>query len=375
MPFLAHMSNALRNSMKFLLTRPVTWMANRFSSFPNQSDVSEALDELYKEILNGNTRKGRLVNIDPKLQSIIIFSDQHKGARNGSDDFQAAEKNYLAALKHYNDHQFLLLSLGDSEELWENTVLAVMKYYKNTFDAEALFASRNAFLKVYGNHDLFWGNDPFAGAYLKKMYGQPVDVHAGAVFRISLAGKDLDIFCTHGHQGDAQSDGNAFSKWFVSYIWGPLQAYLQINTNKPSGNNELKTLHNEYMYQWSRQQENLVLVTGHTHQPVFKSLTHLERLYLRREEALTTGNKQQLEKIDLEIPRRRREYDHVKQSFREVKPFYFNCGCCCFQDGTITGIEILEGTIRLIKWNNEQRTVAEEEPLESLVNYAAALNK
>lgn len=367
MPFFANFSNALRDSMKIMLTRPVTWMANRFSSFPNQSDVSEALDELYKEILNGNTRKGRLVNIDPKLQSIIIFSDQHKGARNGSDDFQMAEQNYLAALKYYNDHDFLLLSLGDSEELWENTVLAVMKHYKNTFDAEALFAARNAFLKVYGNHDLFWDNDPFAGTYLKKMYGQPVDIYGGAVFRVNLAGKNLDIFCTHGHQGDAQSDGNAFSKWFVSYVWGPLQAYLQINTNKPSGNDDLKTLHNEYMYQWSRQQENLVLITGHTHQPVFKSLTHLERLFLKREEALTAGNKEQLEKIDSEIPRRRWEYDHVKQSFREVRPFYFNSGCCCYQDGNITGIEISEGSIRLIKWNKGQRILAEEETLGNLI--------
>jgi hypothetical protein len=32
---------------------------------------------------------------------------------------------------------------------------------------------------------------------------------------------------THGHQGDLQSDGNWFSKWFVSSIWGPLQGYLR----------------------------------------------------------------------------------------------------------------------------------------------------
>ncbi len=60
--------------MKFLFTRPVTWIALRFSSFPKQANVSAALDELYKNILNGDTRKGRHINIDPKLQSIIIFS-------------------------------------------------------------------------------------------------------------------------------------------------------------------------------------------------------------------------------------------------------------------------------------------------------------
>lgn len=353
--------------MKLLLTRPVTWMANRFSSFPKQEDVSAALDELYREILDGNTKKGRLIHIDPQLQSIIIFSDQHKGARNGSDDFLSAEKNYLAALDHYHRQGFMLLSLGDSEELWENTVLAVMKHYKTTFEAESLFVQKNAFLKVYGNHDLFWDNDPFAGSYLKKIYGQPVDIFAGTVFRISLGTTALDVFCTHGHQGDTQSDGNAFSKWFVSYIWGPLQAYLQINTNKPSGNDELKTLHNEYMYQWSQQQQNLLLITGHTHQPVFKSLTHLERLYLQLEEATAAGNQDLIRKIESEIPRRRREYDHVKHSFRTLKPVYFNSGCCCYEDGNMTGIELSGGYIRLIKWSNQQRIVAEEEKLANLL--------
>jgi hypothetical protein len=34
-------------------------------------------------------------------------------------------------------------------------------------------------------------------------------------------------------------------------------------------------------------------------------------------------------------------------------PLYFNSGCCCFVDGDITGIEIGDGDIRLIKWKEE----------------------
>jgi predicted phosphodiesterase len=366
MPFLAHVSNAIRRGLRFLLLRPVMWISNRFSSFPDQESVNKSLDELYKEIVDGNIKKGRLINIDPKLQSIIIFSDQHKGARNGSDDFEFSEKNYLKALQYYNQNNFSLISLGDSEELWENTILAVMKHYQNTFEAEALFARRDAFYKVYGNHDLFWDNDPFAGTFLKKMYAQDVKIYGGIVLRIELNTRIIDIFCTHGHQGDKQSDGNAFSKWFVSYIWGPLQAYLKINTNIPSGNDDLKTLHNVCMYQWSKRQDNILLITGHTHQPVFASLTHLERLLLRREEAMHAKDTDALAKIDAEIPRRRREYDFVKQSFREVRPGYFNSGCCCYKDGNITGIEIAEGYIRLIKWSKGERIIAEQALLAEL---------
>jgi hypothetical protein len=53
-----------------------------------------------------------------------------------------------------------------------------------------------------------------------------------------------------------------------------------------------------------------------------------------------------------------------------MRPTYFNSGCCCFEDGTITGIEISDGFIRLIKWSlvngKPERAVAEEEKLESL---------
>ena len=122
-----------------------------------------------------------------------------------------------------------------------------------------------------------------------------------------------------------------------------------------------------YMYDWSASQENIVLITGHTHQPVFNSLTHLERLYQRLEKARTLNDEDVLKKIEAEIPRRKREYDFVNHSFDKMKPSYFNSGCCCFDDGTITGIEICDGFIRLVKWSlvnaKPERFVAEEEAL------------
>lgn len=125
-----------------------------------------------------------------------------------------------------------------------------------------------------------------------------------------------------------------------------------------------------YMYDWSAAQKNILLITGHTHQPVFNSLTHLERLYQQLEKARTLNDSDALKKIEAEIPRRRREYDFLNHSFDQMKPTYFNSGCCCFEDGTITGIEISDGYIRLIKWSlkngKPERQVAEEEALKTL---------
>jgi len=353
-----------------VLTKPIHWLSDKYASAPKQQDVMTALSELYKDIIVSPGKKGELIAFKPLEQPVIIFSDQHKGARNGADDFIPAEQNYLAALDYYNQQQFYYINLGDSEELWENNIFSVMKHNKDCFAKELLFIQRKAYCKIYGNHDLFWDNDPLAPLYLKKIYGETVKIFAGIVLRIDLPETFLDIFCTHGHQGDAQSDGNAFSKWFVSKIWGPLQSFLQMNPNTPSTNDEAKTIHNEYMYEWSAAQNNTVLITGHTHQPVFNSLTHLERLYLRLEEAMALKDRHSIDMITNEIPRRKREYDFVNHSFRNMKPSYFNSGCCCYEDGTITGIEIAGGYIRLVKWGyidgKPVRTIAEETSLEVL---------
>lgn len=361
----------MKKILRFLLRKPVLWVANRVSSAPDQQNVFASLTTLYEQSVDQPGHKsGSMFAFDMKSQSVIIFSDQHKGARDGSDDFALAELNYHTALDYYNGRNFFFVNLGDCEELWENTIFSVMKHNKKTFAKEKQFVDRNAYCKIIGNHDLFWKNDPFAQRFIKKMYGRELKIFESIVLRMQLEHQWLDIFCTHGHQGDKQSDGNAFSKWFVSNVWGPLQSFLEINTNSPSTNTELKTLHNEMMYQWAIKRAGVMLITGHTHQPVFRSLTHLERLYLSLEEAQQVHDQASITKIEAEIPRRKREYNFVNHSFRNMDPSYFNTGCCCFEDGTITGIEIDGGFIRLIKWGYQngvpQRTVAEEAAIEEL---------
>jgi len=60
----------------------------------------------------------------------------------------------------------------------------------------------------------------------------------------------------------------------------------------------------------------------------------------------------------------------VQMNYESLKPTYFNSGCCCFEDGTITGIEITDGFIRLIKWSKVNgvptRIIAEETRLADL---------
>jgi predicted phosphodiesterase len=371
----------MRKLLRIILWRPILWAANKFSSRPNRKRVFKALSKLFYSILHHPGKKGLVISFEEHAGKFIIFSDQHKGRRNGADDFAQAEPNYLAALEHYSSNNFYFINLGDSEELWENRMWQVKKKNRAAFAAEKKFIEHNNFVKIYGNHDLYWNTSPFASLHLKDMYGEKIKVYEGVVLKsvvrspesgVNTSGSELTIFLTHGHQGDAQSDGNRFSKFFVAWIWAPLQSLLRINPNTPAYNAEKKTLHNTMMYEWSSQQKNMLLITGHTHQPVFKSLTLLEKLYKEFQLAEKEKNETQLTALRDEIRKREKEFTAVSVDYMSMKPSYFNSGCCCFSDGDITGIEIADGCIRLIKWSmvNEkpERIVLEEILLENLVS-------
>jgi len=386
----------MRRLVQIILLKPILWFSRKFTSRPERSRIFKALSDLFRNIKEEPGKKGVVLSLKENSR-IIIFSDHHRGAKNGADDFMKAETSYLAALDYYFENKFQYISLGDSEELWENTLSQVKKNNTLTFEAEKRFILKDKFFKVFGNHDLYWDNSPIASQQLKAIYGKKLRVFEGiilekdnkeehtqkektnnpfSIFKIKSDAEDevlpiancpLTIFLTHGHQGDASSDGNWFSKFFVANIWAPLQSYLRINFNTPAYDEDLKTAHNLIMYEWSAKYNNLVLITGHTHQPVFESLTHPERLYRQLGDAIKGNRADEVKKIEEEIKGRGRNYKTTPTQYLTLKPSYFNSGCCCFRDGDITGIEITYEKIALVKWNiHKQRVVLEETTLNKL---------
>ena len=347
----------MRRFLQKILTKPVISLANRFSSKPDKKRVHQALSELFQCIKEGKTKKGVTLKIKDN-DKFVILSDQHKGCRDDADDFSLAEKNYLNALDFYYENNYFYINLGDSEELWENSITEVKKSNVATFAKEKKFAEANRFVKIFGNHDLYWDNDPFAAMQLQSIYQQKIKIYEGAVLQTQVNNKTIQIFLTHGHQGDKQSDGNWFSKWFVANVWAPFQAYLKLNPNTPAYDVVLKTEHNRFMYEWSSAEKNVLLITGHTHQPVFMSLTHLERLYVKLSSAQKANDTAAIKNIEDEI-KKAQPKNETTPDFSKIIPSYFNSGCCCFNDGDITGIEIANECIRLIKWKNTREVLEE----------------
>ncbi len=391
----------MRRIVQVILLKPILWFSRKFTSRPERPRIFKALSELFRNIKEEPGKKGPVLSLKENSR-IIIFSDQHRGAKNGADDFMKAEASYLAALDYYFQNKFQFISLGDNEELWENTLWQVKKHNTITFESEKRFILQDRFFKVFGNHDLFWDNSPIATQQLKTIYDKKLRVFEGVIIEkdnkennreqmkrnqrsmlekffsfpktkssdeeaLPIANCSLTFFLTHGHQGDKSSDGNWFSKFFVANIWAPLQAYLRINFNTPAYDEDLKTAHNLIMYEWSAKFKKLIFITGHTHQPVFESLTHPERLYRKLGDALKANRAEEAGDIEKEIKLRGREYKTTPAQYLDVRPSYFNSGCCCFRDGDITGIEITYERISLVKWSVQNgREVLEESKLARL---------
>jgi predicted phosphodiesterase len=338
----------LKKILKKILGPLLTRLASNASA-PDKKEVFKSLSKLLRNLKERPGKRGLTLDVHFNTDKFIIFSDHHKGNKDHGDDFAGNEKNYLAALDYYFSNHFYYINLGDSEELWKYKPEQVISKNVAALQSEARFHDQKKYFKTFGNHDLTWKDKLEVDKWFKGIFVLPLSVWEGILLRTEINSKPLSIFLTHGHQGDKLSDNNSFSTWLVSHIWRPLQRYLEINVNTPAKDFVLRDRHNIMMYEWSSHKENLLLITGHTHKPVFAA-------GLYSDHPNNTINEAKIGKSAAKT---------------KLRPSYFNSGCCCYNDADITGIEIGNGKISLIKWhwdnNNSIRSILEEVELEKLI--------
>lgn len=301
---------------------------------------------------------------------LVVFSDQHKGQRDGADDFLPCKPAYHAALGYYREAGYSLVLLGDVEELWECRPHAVMEAYTDTLKLEGSFAGAGGYVRVTGNHDEVWRDGRNFKAHMRDLF--PVgctDIAIDNSFLIEVVSKGESlgrIFFVHGHQGTSDSDRYAgISRFFVRHVWRRIQRLAGIRSTTPARDFELRRDHELAMYGWANRQHSLLLVAGHTHRPVFSAETHerflRNELADKRKELESNGGAERRSAVQAEINglQARLEWvlaksDGVRTALPvESSPCYFNAGCCSFSDGDITGIEIENGFIRLVRWPDD----------------------
>lgn len=261
---------------------------------------------------------------------LIVFSDHHRGKRDGADDFLPCEATYLNALNYYLQNGYNLLLLGDVEELWENQPAEIFSAYENVLLAEREFHLRNRFFKIWGNHDDLWQFPDQVKSFFHKLF-PGLKVFESIELQLQKEGNALgSILFLHGHQGTMFSSRFAgISKFFVRFFWRPLQRIFRIPVSTAAKDKGLRYKTDHAMDFWASIRQQQFIVCGHTHQYIFGSYV--------------------LEDMD-------------------AKPCYFNTGCCSYGNGNISGLEISNGKIRIIEWqpDSSEPYYITKAPLEDL---------
>ena len=207
----------------------------------------------------------------------VIFSDHHKGGRDQADDFQPCEPAYLTALDYYLQDNYTLIILGDAEELWEESLQRVMDAYANVFRSEARFYP-DRYLRLSGNHDNAWEIKDLVRQHLDPFFSG-IQIRQELLFDFEdEPGSHSEILLLHGHQGTLDGDVFDFVPPHILPLYRQFQNKTGLGRTSPSRDAYERSVQDNQMYYWASQQEKLVLIAGHTHRPIWGSMSHLERL-------------------------------------------------------------------------------------------------
>ncbi|MGH2960990.1 MAG: metallophosphoesterase [Solirubrobacterales bacterium] len=332
-------------------------MAEQADSY--QREIAEGLNEAFDD------QRTPEAELDLDSARVVVFSDHHRGARDGADDFWRCERAYHAALGYYLESGFELYVLGDVEELWECRPEEVLEAYPETLALEAEFHKQGRYRRFWGNHDDQWNRPGEVEKHLHPVFPD-LAVAEALKLEVTSGGERLGlIFLAHGHQGTADSERYAwFSRLVVRHIWRPIQRRLNFPSTSPSTDYDLRQRHDAAMFAWAQDHPaKPVLIAGHTHRPVFG--TSRPPKVTKREAANVVRELEELRAAADPDPAKlaalRAELEFIEAAARRGgppplpidPPCYFNTGCCSFGDGDVTGLEIADGEIRLVRWPND----------------------
>jgi UDP-2,3-diacylglucosamine pyrophosphatase LpxH len=316
-----------------------------------------------EKALNKALKKAKKINLDVARDKYVVMSDQHLGdGKKGSDDFRLNRKTYKKALNYYYANGYRLISIGDSEELWECDFPKILRMYPDVYSLEKKFAVEGRLLRLYGNHDIFWKSESFVNKYLQSELPGITICEA-----LLLKGKDGSIFLTHGHQGEFFSDVLwPVSRFFVRTVWKPGQRFLGFKNTGAAHNIKKRSKKEQMYYRWAKG-KGLLFIAGHTHRAMFSSRSKVDRLKREIEDLIQIAStlsktSKRYDSIMKEIKKKKAELQsRINREFGKkavhsfvdtgiFSPCYFNDGCCSYNNG-ITALELDSGMIRLVKWD------------------------
>lgn len=291
------------------------------------------------------------IKIDPQKDKYVIFSDHHIGM----EEFDRNKLLYLKALDFYEKKGFSLIVLGDFEELHRYGIKKLKRRYADVYAAERRFLEKGRYYRVYGNHDIDWKSPR---RVRKHLHDVMPGLTVSEALRFDWNGNA--VFLAHGHQGDFINDAlGILGRIILRFIARPLRIS---SLSSPAKRYTRRKRDEEKYYRWAKKHK-LLFIAGHTHRPMFESLTEGDRIRIEIEsilrEYVRTQDKKEKNKIEQKITSLKKDFDDYARSEstkgkpsgfggRElITPCYFNDGCCLHRNG-ITCIEMEKKRMRLV---------------------------
>ncbi|CAH0334477.1 hypothetical protein FVB9288_00060 [Flavobacterium sp. CECT 9288] len=246
----------------------------------------------------------------------ILFSDCHRSDNSFADDFADNRNVYFHAMTQYYKEGFSYFELGDGDELWENVYFkTIFEAHKSVYLLLKKFHDSNRYFKIWGNHEMNFKDKKnvekilFTYTNTQNDTVQPLFTGIQCHEALVLQHKETkqELFLTHGHQADYMNYvGWKINRFLVRILWRPLQIWGISDPTSPAKNYVERIKIELRIKKWIANNNRKLTIVGHTHRPSFS-------------------------------------YPNA-----HTVP-YFNDGSCV-HPRSITGIEIVEGTITLIKW-------------------------
>lgn len=297
------------------------------------------LQKLYKQARNLTLKED---------QSLVIFSDFHMGNGKKRDDFAKNSQLLQHCLKHYYlKRDYHLFLNGDIEELLKFSPQSIQNHWKELYAIFDEFNDKKQLYKLLGNHDYRFKWDP--------TYKQPYPLYDA----INLQYGPYSFFLYHGHQSSyAYSHFGKIIKFFIYFFAKPLNIK---NFSLAFNNDKIISVERD-AYAFAHE-KGLISIIGHTHRPLFESLSHRDSLLIKLEKKLRSYSKSDPEEQKKlrdsiralgEAIKQPAEMDYVTPlnslySSGFIQPCLFNSGCTIGKRG-ITCIEIKKGRISLVHW-------------------------
>lgn len=264
------------------------------------------------ERLTAAFEEARILEFDGDSR-IVILSDCHRGDGSTSDEFAKNRSIFIAALEHYYREGFTYIEAGDGDELWEYPAFKyVMRANPVSLNVVKKFHDAGRYIRLWGNHDMQMKYPEYVRTHFHTRFNE--DTERNEEFLPGLNPCEAvvllhrhtrqEIFVVHGMQGDFANDQAWwFTMWSLRLFWRYFHA-AGIRSPSSPVRNSFKRHKVERNYNKWIKKHRTALICGHTHR-----------------ERFPRGG---------DLP-------------------YFNSGACTFP-AYITGIEIVDDTIALVRW-------------------------